>query len=84
MGISEGDQAYALDQADAGVGALQEAHQALARVQHQLPDVPVRVALRLQGTPLMRPVDLIREHIQQHLHRRTHDLCKQAQLSKEP
>ncbi len=68
MWISEGYKAHALHQAYAGVGALQERHQALARVQHQLLDVPMRVALRLQGTPLVRPVDLIRKDVQQHLH----------------
>lgn len=47
MRISECYQAHALHQADAGVRPLQEPHQALACLQHQLLYVPVWIALRL-------------------------------------
>ena len=69
--VAEGDQAHALDQADAGVGPLQHAHQGPPGLQHQALHIPVRVAVGLQGAALVRAVDLIRKHVQQHLRSRT-------------
>jgi hypothetical protein len=41
-GVTEGDEADALDKADAGVGALQLRHRRCARLKHQPRDVPAR------------------------------------------
>ena len=71
VGVAEGDEAHALDQADAGVGPPQHAHQGPPGLQHQALHVPVRVAAGLQGAALVRAVDLIRKHVQQHLRGRT-------------
>ncbi len=68
-GVAEGDQADALDEAEAGVGALERAHGRRAGLEHQVARGQARVARRGGQAALVRAVDLIRQHVQQHLRR---------------
>ena len=66
-GVPKSDQPYALDEAQAGVGALQHAHGARARLEHQLLRGQQRVAGAGLHAALVCAVDLVRQHVQQHL-----------------
>lgn len=67
-GVSEGDEAHAFDQADAGVGTLQQLHGCGPSLQNHLQLVISGIAGWVGEAPLVRPVDLICQHIEQYLH----------------
>lgn len=66
--VSEGDQPHPCNHADAAVGALQKLHGVDASLKDQLHLPVIRLALHpLLHAPLVCSLDLICQHIQQHL-----------------
>ena len=73
VGVPEGQQAHALDEGNAGVGALHHAHGGCARLEDKVHLLGVHVAAALSHAALVRPVYLVRQDVEQHL--RHHVMC---------